>query len=210
MALQTLGGIRRFLFPLLLASLAGCESETLYDPSIEDPDSLPPPGQPGATTTVPSLAAVINEYRRDQGLDTIPLSKSLTMVAEAHVKDLQDHNPATGVCNAHSWSANGNWTACCYTADHAQAQCMWNKPKEITNGAYAGFGYEIASGASGFSGMTPQRALESWKGSDAHHQVILSQGVWASHPWKAMGAAYSTSWAVVWFGEQTDPLGAPS
>lgn len=193
---------------MLIGAVWACEGDTLYDPATETPDTVSHPEEPeDTTTTAASLAAVINAYRRDKGLDTIPLSKSLTMVAEAHVKDLEENNPATGVCNGHSWSGKGNWTACCYTADHAQAQCMWDKPREITGGAYSGNGYEIAARG---SNMTTQKALNAWKGSDAHHRVILSQGKWASHPWKAMGAAYSDSWACVWFGEQTDPLGPPS
>ena len=39
------------------------------------------------------------------------------------------------VRSMHSWSANGSWTPCCYTADHARKECMWNKPGEITGGA---------------------------------------------------------------------------
>lgn len=187
----------------------GCDGDTLYDPLSENPDSLDLPGEPGDTTGAAALTAVINAYRADMDLDTIPWSKSLTLVAQAHIEDLEQNNPVGGSCNAHSWSDKGNWTACCYTSDHAQAQCMWNKPGEITGGVYSGYGYEIATGASGYTGMTPEKALESWKGSNAHHQVILNQGVWASHPWKAIGAAYSESWAVVWFGEQTDPQGPP-
>jgi len=202
------------ILPLLglvlpLLGLWACAGDTLYDPVIEEPDTVGTPGQPGDTTATLSLAEVINAYRRENGMASVPLSKSLTMVAEAHVKDLQENNPVGGVCNGHSWSAKGNWTACCYTADHAQAKCMWDKPKEITGGVYTGYGYEIASGATGYSGMTPQKALEGWKGSTPHHQVILNQGVWANRRWRAMGAAYSKSWAVVWFGEQTDPLGPP-
>ena len=32
----------------------------------------------------------------------------------------------------------------CYTADHANASGMWDKPREITGNAYGGNGFEIA------------------------------------------------------------------
>ena len=47
--------------------------------------------------------------------------------------DLERH-PPSGQCNTHSWSANARWSACCYTRDHAQARCMWDKPREISRG----------------------------------------------------------------------------
>ena len=55
-----------------------------------------------------------------------------------------DNKPdAPPECNLHSWSDKGPWSACCYTPDHAQAQCMWDKPSELTN--YPGNGYEISA-----------------------------------------------------------------
>ena len=89
------------------------------------------------------LYDLIMEYRNENGLPDIPFSKSLTYVAQTHVKDLYNNRPNNGNCNLHSWSSNGNWTPCCYTPDHAQAKCMWSKPSEMTS--YKGYGYEIAS-----------------------------------------------------------------
>ena len=37
----------------------------------------------------------------------------------------------------------------------------------------------------------------------------LNQGKGAGHRWKAIGAAHSDSWAVVWFGKLADPQGPP-
>lgn len=191
--------------------LAGCEAgQSLYDPPEAPSDSTKVPTDTTPGPPQANLASVINEYRVAMGLSAIPLSKSLTMVAEAHVQDLQQNDPTGGVCNGHSWSDKGNWTPCCYTADHAQAKCMWDKPKEMTNGVYTSEGFEIAAGSSGYWGMTPEGALTLWKSSQPHHDVILNRGIWASYEWKAMGAAYSDSWAVVWFGRLADPLGPPT
>lgn len=88
------------------------------------------------------LYDLIMEYRKANGLPNISISTSLTNVAQTHVKDLQNNHPENEPCNMHSRSANGKWTPCCYTPDHAQAQCMWNKPRELTS--YNGNGFEIA------------------------------------------------------------------
>lgn len=143
------------------------------------------------------LASIINQYRVSQGLTAIPISPSLTFVAEEHVKDLANNQPAQGNCNMHSWSDKGNWSACCYTDDHAQAQCMWDKPREMTD--YTGNGYEISAWSSG--DITENQALEIWKASSGHHNVIINEGVWSNIEWNAIGAAIYKGYAVVWFGE---------
>lgn len=156
----------------------------------------------GVDTT--ELVAAVNAYRVSQGLPAVTVSKSLTRVADAHVRDLELNAPHGGVCNLHSWSSNGSWTPCCYTGDHAQAQCMWRKPREITGGVYTGNGYENAAGG-GSGNLTTSAALNLWRGSQPHHDVILNRGVWANLTWRAIGAANSGRYAVLWFGEQVDP-----
>ena len=158
------------------------------------------------------LVRVINQYRREQGLDEIPYSPRLTDVAKWHVYDLEVNKPSGGSCNLHSWSDKGehrdflaknnvSWNSCCYTSDHARKQCMWNKPREISDGAYKANGYEIAARN---RGMTSHRALEQWKASPLHLDMILNRGKWAKSKWKAIGAAISSRYAVVWFGKETD------
>lgn len=90
----------------------------------------------------------IMEYRKEKKLPSIPLSKSLTFVAQTHVSDLVNNKPDIGKCNSHSWSRKGNWTSCCYTPDHSRAECMWNKPSELTS--YKGTGFEIVKYISSF------------------------------------------------------------
>lgn len=148
------------------------------------------------------LLRTLNQYRVSRGLQPVPLSPSMTRVARAHVADLE-RNPPQGVCNGHSWSPSRRWKACCYTDDHAKAQCMWDKPREITGGVYPGSGFEIWAWRSGK--MTLQFAVEGWKGSPAHHDVLINKGPWATVPWRAMGAAVSEHYAVVWFGSEDDP-----
>ena len=147
------------------------------------------------------LYNLVNEYRAQNGLSAIPLSSSLTYVAQTHVKDLHN-SPPTGVCNMHSWSQNGTWSSCCYTSDHAKAQCMWDKPRELTN--YSGNGFENAFGGSDGYIATAQNALEGWKHSQGHNTVILNQGNWANITWKALGVGLYKGYAVLWFGQEVD------
>lgn len=150
------------------------------------------------------LYDLIMEYRYENGLPNIPISASLTYVAQTHVRDLAHNKPDIGNCNAHSWSSNGPWSSCCYTGDHAQAECMWSKPRELTT--YKGNGYEIACGSNGCCSdfiMTADYALEAWKKSSGHNAVIINQGIWVNK-WKAIGIGIFKGFAVVWFGKEYD------
>jgi hypothetical protein len=107
----------------------------------------------------------------------------------------------------HSWSGKGAWSSCCYTSDHKQADCMWNKPREMT--AYQGNGYEIAHGYSNYStyagyDVTPETSLNGWKSSPGHNSVILNQNIWQSMRWEAIGIGMYKDFSVVWFGTEAD------
>lgn len=154
------------------------------------------------------LSVLINSYRALNGLPKIPLSKSLSKVAKLHVEDLESHRPqATASCNLHSWSpGSAQWTGVCYTRDHKQASKMWSKPREITDGVYHDIGFEIAYYRS--LGATPRGALNGWKSSSTHLDVILERGrYWTNRRWPAMGIGMHGKYAVVWFGSLSDPAG---
>ncbi|WEK34955.1 MAG: CAP domain-containing protein [Candidatus Pseudobacter hemicellulosilyticus] len=151
------------------------------------------------------LYAMIMEYRKEKGLPKIPVSRSLTFVAQTHVKDLAINKPDSGNCNAHSWSSKGKWKACCYTSDHAQAELMWSKPRELTS--YKGNGYEIACGSNSCCSdfvMTAAFALQSWKSSKGHNMVMINDGDWGKFSWNAIGLGLYNGFAVVWFGNEMD------
>jgi hypothetical protein len=170
---------------------------------------IPPNTAQCLTPAEATLAQLVNTYRVQNGRAAVPVSFSLSSVAQWHVWDLQANNPVGGTCNLHSWSGGmpSLWTAVCYTPDHAQAAQMWNKPRQVTHDAYTASGYEIAYGASGFT-ATPQGALAAWQGSPGHNEVILNNGAWASrNPWPAMGVGLFGGFAVVWFGDAADALG---
>lgn len=149
------------------------------------------------------LYNMLMDYRRSIGLPTIPLSKSLTLVAQWHTYDLVVNKPdAYANCNPHSWSNKGKWSSCCYTSDHAQANCMWEKPSEITN--YRGNGFEIAHGGSNGFIATAETAFNGWRNSSGHNAVIINSGNWNTQ-WQAIGISIRGGYAVVWFGNEPDP-----
>lgn len=171
------------------------------------PTTPPPPPAPAIDPRGLELANALNAYRAKNGLPAIPISKSLSHVAATHVKDLHDSPKLASNCNGHSWSNKGPWTPCCYTADHAQAKCMWSKPAELS--VLKGTGFEITIGQPGE--VTPgvqldsNKAINAWQGSALHNDVILNKGQWASMTWRAMGAGIIDSHACAWFSDTADP-----
>jgi uncharacterized protein YkwD len=151
------------------------------------------------------LYDLMMEYRTSKGLSSIPVSAKLTLVAQTHVRDLSENyvfNPNDVKCNPHSWSSKGKWTSCCYTSDHKQARCMWDKPKEIAG--YTGAGFEIAYFSS--SGATAKEGLDGWKVSSAHNPLIINEGTWSKVKWQAIGIGIYQQYGVVWFGEVQDDV----
>lgn len=154
-----------------------------------------------------TLANLVNDYRQENGLHRIPLSGHLFLVAELHTRDLYFHDPdGLAECNLHSWSDQSdafgyNWSAVCYNSnDDTTFPHMWDKPKQISAGAYTSRGYENAAAGAG----TPEGFLNLWKSSPAHNAVILQTGMWESHPWQALGASIYQNHAVLWFADDTD------
>ena len=152
------------------------------------------------------LYKLIMKYRKSKGLPSIPLSNALSYVAQTHAKDLTNKNPdKKPKCNMHSWSVNKSWSGCCYTSNHAKASCMWDKPKELTT--YPGNGYEIAVRS---TILTPEEALQLWKKSTGHNNVIINKDIWKKTQWKSIGIGINGQYATVWFGKEDDPEGPPN
>ncbi len=190
--------------PTVVPSSTATASPTATQAVSSQPD-------PGVCLTAQDaeLARLINAYRSDNGLPAVPVSRSLTHVAQAHVLDLHMNEPDTGTdsrgltCNMHSWSNKGEWSPVCYTSDHKYAEGMWNKPREITRNIYTGSGYENSYGSSGQADASG--ALRAWQGSPGHNRVMIELDGWG--PWQAMGVAVYEHHAVVWFGKEIDPQG---
>lgn len=173
-------------------------------PSLLIPKPYPAPekGAVCLSAEEKKLYDLMMAYRKDNGLDVIPLSASLTLVAQTHARDLAEHykfDPKNR-CNPHSWSSKGKWTACCYTNDHKRAECMWDKPKEIAG--YEAPGYEIAYYSS--AGASAEEGLEGWKRSPSHNPLIVNEGIWSKVTWQAVGIGFYKEYGIVWFGEVED------
>ena len=160
-------------------------------------------GQPACVSEEEKkLYELAMQYRKSKNIKAIPFSVKLTQVAQAHVRDLTEQfdYENRGDCNPHSWSAKGIWSACCYTNDHKQAKCMWDKPKEIAG--YSSEGFEIAFYSSAVA--LPEEALDGWKKSAGHNPLLVNSGSWEKLEWKAIGIGIYKNYAVVWFGQADD------
>lgn len=148
------------------------------------------------------LYELIMAYRKEKGLPPIPFSTKLTNVAQTHAKDLAENYKfdPDNKCNPHSWSKKGKWSSCCYTNDHKEAKCMWDKPKEIAG--YESPGYEIAYFSS--RGATAEEGLAGWQKSAGHNPLLINEGMWEKAQWKAIGIGLYKEYGVVWFGELED------
>jgi len=164
-----------------------CDSQQILTDSLCEEDGLEPEEQ--------KLYELINEYRNQNGLPPIPLSPSLTLVANRHVQDLERNIR----------DLTHGWSNCPYDAANSETyKCMWNAPQRLGT-AYTGYGYENAHGGSGGYQATAASALESWQGSSAHNAVILNQGMWQDKQWNALGIGMYGGYAVLWFGNESDP-----
>lgn len=153
------------------------------------------------------LYELIMHYRQEKGLPRVPLSASLTYVAQTHARDMYYHfSEIPNGCNMHSWSAYGPWSKCDYYPDHRNAKGMWIKPKELT--PYTGTGYEIAQQylppTSGI--YTPMESLQGWQNSPGHNAVMVNLNTWSDVNWQAIGIGMYKGCACVWFGEEKDPV----
>ncbi len=153
-----------------------------------------------ATEEEELLYRLLMAYRVENGKPEIPLSRSLTYVAQLHVRDLAA-NKVTPPYTLHSWSKNGPWEGVRYTANHRHARLMWNKPKELTN--YPGDGFEITYSKKG--GASAKEAFLSWKEQRSISSIILNIGNWETIRWRAVGVGIHGEYAVLWFGDRDDP-----
>lgn len=157
-----------------------------------------------------SLVSMLNAYRVQNGLQPVATSKWLSDTAQWHVYDrLANPGAVGGPCNSHSWSNNPpqgiSWIGMCYTSDHAQAQQMYAKPRQISVNRYVGNGFELTADTGGQ--QTAAQALAQWQGSPVHNAVILQQGAWAGVQFTGMGVAIMEGYATLWFGDGNDPDG---
>jgi len=158
------------------------------------------------TSKEEELFNLLNDYRKQNNLAAISYSPSLTKVAQMHAKDIVENSPDLGGGNVHSWSDKGPWRAVKYTDDHKQAALMWSKPSELTD--YKEPGFEISHAYVGNARKTtetkPKAALEGWKRSSGHNDVIIEKSIWKGKNFQALGIGIYKGYACCWFGKSKD------
>ncbi len=132
---------------------------------------------------------LINNYRQQYDLPALQPSVNLAYVARTHAIDIIENNPDVNGGNMHSWSDKGKWKPVRYTPDHAQAALMWNKPSEISNYNFNGYeiSYGYAQNARKTATVNPVDAVNSWKNSKGHNDVIIQQGAFQNTQMTSMG-----------------------
>lgn len=135
------------------------------------------------------LLQIINDYRAKNKLPQVPISKSLSIVANRHLLDIQKNLKSL----THSWSD------CVYNfKDQKTWNCVTDAPKRL-NVDFKGQGYEnLFRTINGNAAPVP--ALDAWKKSDLHNSLILNLGIWHSKQWQSIGIAISGQYAAIWFG----------
>jgi hypothetical protein len=151
------------------------------------------------------LYSLINTYRTKNGLNVIPISRSLCYVAKVHAHDLSINNPDTSLCSLNSWSDKGLWTACCHSNSSPNPACIVNKPKELAK--YNGEGHELAYWDS--EALVPDTIIRFWQSIEQAKDLLLNQKKWSYFKWKAIGIGLYNGYACVWVGEVTDTLPEP-
>ena len=152
------------------------------------------------------LYSLINEYRVKNGVEVIPVSRSLCYVAKVHARDLYINNPDTSHCSLNSWSNQGNWSACCHSSLAPSPVCIANKPKELAK--YPGEGHEIAYWDS--EGLIPDTVLSVWKSLPQTRDLMLNTKKWSYFKWKAIGIGMYKGYACVWVSDAADTQPEPT
>lgn len=176
-----------------------------------------------ATSISSEICNYVNIFRQENNLDSIPLSPTMTWVAETHYNNLvtNNHNVFNQTCNLHSWYRDDSLLIedCCFPQ---KTSCMAYMPRDLTinwPNPYTGNAVENAHASSGsgfFGGSSPYSVVESWKNSPPHRFQLLRPN------WKACGAIINTtqtgnritSIGLLWMGNAfdltpTDPLPTP-
>lgn len=139
------------------------------------------------------LFQIINEYRAQNKLPPIILSDSLSLVANRHLLDLTINL---------KYLTHG-WSNCPYDIkDDKTWNCVFESPQRL-NSNYQGQGYENLYRNLG-GNATPALALEAWKKSPMHNNLILNLDIWKDTKFDAFGLAISGNYAAIWFGSKGD------
>jgi len=164
------------------------------------------------------LCQLTNEFRNQQGLDSLDLSYTLEYIAQVHLDNLLEnhHSVLNQDCNLHSWYA-ANLTDsrtiinnCCYPQD----RCMTNKAREITVNWQQPYQNTVAENSfvslgSGFGAqISPEWIIQSWQNSRSHRALLLSSN--GVNCGAILNVTFQTNsvqnLALLWIGTQADAI----
>lgn len=146
------------------------------------------------------LFQLINDYRKSNALQPFVLSKSLSYVAIAHVRDLAANFNPDSICNMHSWSNKGRWTPICYPSEQSKKNNVRLKAKEIIG--YPSEAYEITYWSNVEN--SPKQILKFWRENKVSSNMLVNLEKWKDAAWKACGVGIEAGYAVVWLGKSVD------
>ncbi len=139
--------------------------------------------------TEKELFRIINEYRAQNKLPPVALSEPLSFVANRRLLDL--------TINV-KYLTHG-WSNCPYDIKNQSTwNCVFDSPRRL-NAGYLGQGFENLYRNLG-GGATPVLALEAWKKSPTHNNLILNLDIWKDMKFDALGVGISGNYAAIWFG----------
>ncbi len=165
--------------------LLTCQGEAILDAD------RPCPGD-GWEPEEEELYRLINDYRQQHGLPVVPRSPILTLVANRHVRDM-DQN--IGYLT-HSWSD------CRYdAADPSTYACSSRAPRRLGT-RFRSRAYENAHFNP--AGATALSAFRGWTSSPDHNALLLNLSNWHDNEWESMGIGIYRQFAVLWVSEQRD------
>lgn len=145
----------------------------------------------------------INLFRVENGKNEISNSLSLSYVASLHADDLLNNHPDTSICLLSSWSDKGNWKACCYNKYTECQDCMWDKPKELTQFTYRG--YELAMYFE--NDFNVDSIMAMILSSDDARDMILTNGNYKKKKWICGGVGINKNYVSIWFAQRADKYG---
>lgn len=150
------------------------------------------------------LSSLLNQYRAQNQLPAIPLSSSLSRLANRHIRDLQE--------NLSQYNRSGKdwrfgWSNCPYDGERSTTySCMWAAPQRLKT-SYQGKAYEMICGGDGQ--ITAQAALRCWQNSPLNKDLLLNQGLWRNYKWQAIGISLDRGYAILWLGQEADGINLP-
>lgn len=147
-----------------------------------------------------NLFESINAYRKIMGKYPLGLSKNLSIVARAHLTDILEHHPDTGICSPYSWSFGNQGDTCCIARGKNSLDCSRSKPLYLTT--YPDVGYELLYYDD--HAADPESALRFWKTEKISKDMLLGEGRYSELQWVAIGIAVDKNYISLWLGEAPD------